>query len=1101
MYSWMVLAGLIVFILCLFIIYREHRVEGFVTQDSNSLQAQRQLLQFEQEHRSNDLARVISPSTALSPDSVNQSIFQAIPTSTTKTSSLTTLVSQSLGFGGIDDRSDKTGPGVENTGMVQDKINFCESLPVGCDFSDPRMSECGICLKQGVSSTGKPWKGGMYISSEDQIRANQVAIANGVPAQYKPTVGSCNPAYFVLEKDSCSVRLNQVECSETTAVSNDNKCAQCYGSAGPLLYVGAKPRSFNAILNVSHPGVYGPMVVRYGTNMAQLESSTKPILDPKQLSITISEGDTISIQINGFPKVWCAWLSSADGKRRLGIDIGEQSISPNNAIGVIGDKRSMKVASAFSKETGYSAFATLVPNTVMWYGRRESMNGIPLSAKYGSTDVLAKILALGGSQDIKVPSDLGTNARSTNSTLVVRMDDGRPHFIPDGSVLKRSLLQNSVTITLQCPATLDDPYYQMDLQACPTGPLIFTPAGAGMMGSHSCYKADGLFNPSVFCIQDLFTGAGGTEQGTLYPNDQASADAIIQKNGSGQPDLDATVSFLSDLGSKANYGTDGAGRPVSITEFKDASMKMLGTSPKNLCEGPNKDTGPHLPACLDYLWRTSGNPGSDSTNYSFCSAAGRLAPLNPDGTPNEENVAVANDMGPITAIQAYYKAIYDAAQDTKDFTQWSNAMANCYNATVKEPEFDPKTCEAPTLPGINIISATYGKNCGQLPGNRTKALQDLANAKDSFVYRWDPNATGGDPAGGCGKNIDFTYKCGNGPVKSVHIENPDAEDIDITCVTTADPKVQGINILDATYGKNCPKSNFGNRTRFFKGLAHGKPSIDYTFNYTQTGGDTHPGCGKELDINYNCDGGPTQTLKYPSEAGYNSQISINCEPAKLVAWFDASDINANGSSVQNKSEILVWKDKSGEGNHAVKGSWGRSPIVINNAQNNLSVLDLNGGTQMNFKLGTSTKKYSIFTVQRAKGQGWSRLLNGMGSKGVDGYLYYGLGPATDVFYTMIGDGDWQGKESNNPQVYLNNRWTQTDLITNGTSSITSAEGTMQQKVTWTPLGEINGINIGSHGNGGQEWNGQVAEIMVFSGTVNSAQAQKIRNDMRKKWGL
>jgi hypothetical protein len=1101
MYSWMALAGLIVFILCLFIIYREQGAEGFVTQDSDTLKAQRQLLQFEQEHRSNDLARVMSPSSTLSPDSVNKSIFQAIPTSSTSTTSLTTLVAQSLGFGGIDDRSSKSGPGVENTGMVQDKINFCESLPVDCDFSDPRMAECGMCLKDGISSTGKKMKGGMYISSEDQIRANQVAAANGTFAQYKPTVGTCNPAFFVVEKEMCLARQNQLECANTTAVTDSNKCGQCFGSAGPLLYVGAKPRSFNAILNVSHPGVYGPMRVTYGSTTAQVESSTKTILDPTQVALKITEGDTIKILINGFPKVWCAWLSSTDGKRNVSIDVGEQAISPDKAIGVIGDKRSMKISSALSKESGYSAFSTLVPNTVMWYGRLESMNGIPISAKYGTTDVLAKVLSLGGSQDISVPTDLGVKTGSSASTLVVKLDNGRNYFIPDGSSLKGSLLQNSVTITLQCPATLDDPYYQMDLQACPTGPIVFTPAGAGMMGSHSCYKADGSFNPSVFCLQELFTGAGGTEHGTLYPNDQVGADAIVQKNSSGQPDLDLTSAFLNDLGSKAIYGTDGAGKPASLAEFKDASMKMLGTSPKNMCDGPNKNTGPHLPACLDYLWRTSGNPGSDSTNYSFCSAAGKLAPLNPDGSPNEQNVAAANDMGSVTTVQAYYKSIFDAAQNTKDFSKWSIAMSNCYNASVQEPTFDPASCDPPSVPGINIISATYGKNCnGVIQGNRTKALQNLANGKDSFQYSWDYNATGGDPAGGCGKNLDIIYNCSGGPTKNLHIERPEGEEIDINCSPSA-TAVKGINILDATYGKNCTKANVGNRTRFFKGLAQGKPSLDYTYNYTQSGGDPHPGCYKQLDINYTCDGGPPQTLHFAGEAGYNSQVSISCEPATLIAWFDASDINGDGSTLPNKSVIKQWVDKSGKGNHAVRGNWGKDPIILNNAQNNLSVVDVNGGTQMNFNLGTSTSKYSIFTVQYARGAGWSRLLNGMGSKGVDGYLYYGLGPATNIFYTMLGDGAWQGKESNNPQVSLNGRWSQVDLITNGSSSISSADGTIQQRVTWTPLGALNGINIGSHGNGGQEWTGMIAEIMVFTGTLNSTQAQTVRNNLRKKWGI
>ncbi len=1090
------------FILCLFVIYMD-KAEGFVTQDSNVLLAQRQQLQFEQEHRTNSLARLMNPSSTLSPDSVRNSVVSQIPTATSSTDTLLTLVGQSLGYGGVDDTSGKTGPSIENTGLLQQKINFCESLPVNCDLNDPKMAECGMCLEGGTNSTGKPWIGGMYISSDDQIRANQDAKTNGGRAKYTPTIGKCNSAYFVVDKETCTARQNQLLCKNTTAPTNDNKCAQCYGSSGPLLYVGAKPKSFNAYLNVSHPGVYPTMKITIGSNatVLQVASSNKPLLDPKQIAITITEGDTIRLEIFGMPKVWCAWLSSVDGKRNVGIDIGEQSISPAQAIGIIGDKRSMRVTRTFSKESGFSNFIATVPNTVMWYARRETMNGIPVSAKYGSSDILSKILAIGGTKNISVPEDLGFTAGKSTQTLVVTKDDGRSHFVTDGSQLKRTLLQNQVTLVLQVPATLDDPYYDMDVEACPSGPIIYTPAGAGMMGSNSCYNGDGSFNPSVFCLQDLFTGAGGTEQGTLYPNDQNGVNAILQKNSGGKPDLEATSAFLSDLGSKANYGTDGTGKPVSMAEYQDASMKMLGTTPKNLCDGPNKDTGPHLPACLDYLWRTSGNPGSDSTDYSFCSAAGKLAPLNPDGSPNERNVSTANDMGSVATIQTYYKSIYDAARDTKDFNKWSASMADCYNANVSEPPFNPSSCDPPPGPGINIVEATYGKNCGVPAGNRTSALKNLANGKESFTYTWDYEATGGDPAGGCGKNIDITYNCSGGPNKTYHVVRPEGEDIDITCSSSRDPTVQGINILDATYGKNCAGSNIGNRTRFFKSLANGKQSLDFNYLYTQTGGDPYPGCPKEMHINYNCNGGPTQSIYIPGESGINSNISMNCMPdAELIAHFLPSE---DAKNMENGAPLTTFKDYSGKGNDATMGV-GRPPIVVKNAVNNRSVVDVANGSQMNFNLGTSTNKYSIFTVQMAPGsaRGWSRLLNGEGSKGKDGYLYYGLGPATTTFLTMLGDGGWQNAESNQPHVTITGKWSQMDLICNGTTSKSSVDGTQQQTVRWPVApGAINRINIGSDGGGGQAWTGMIAEIMVFNGVVNPAQADKIRAGQRSRWGL
>jgi len=794
MYSWLVLGGLIVFTMCLFIIYKNSNTEGFLTQDPKSLLAQRQQLQFEEERRQNDLARVINPSTNHSPDAVDQSMRQALATSTNKTPSLQTLIMDNLGFGTTD--GSKPQPWIEQTGMVQAKINFCESLPVNCDFSDPRMAECGFCHKDGKNSKGVKWKGGLYISSDDQIRANQLAVSSGQPAVYAPTVGFCAASNFTLVKENCEARQSQMECENTTALTAGGNCGQCYGSSGPLLFVGPKPKAFNAILNVSHPGAGGTKVTYGSANtVVNIAPSSKRILDPQTVSIVLVENASITIQVTGMPAVWCAWLSSDDGKRVISVDVGETSISPDKAIGVVGDKRSLVVTRAFATETKFPAYSATVPNTVMWY-RRGTIPGIPVSAMYGTTDVLTKVLTMAiQNKNINVPADVG----SSGSTLVVTMDNGRSYYTPDGSSLAAQKIFNQVTVGLTCPGTLADPYYQLDIQACPTGPMVHTPTGAGILGSNSCYNAEGAFNPTVFCLQELFAGAGGTSNGTLYPSTQAKANALVRNDAKG-PSIEATSELLNDLGNKATYGTDRAGRPLSMSEFIDASQKMLGQTPANLCDGPNKNTGPHIPACLDSLWK--------KTNCT----TGKLAPLNPDGTPNEENISNANDMGSVSAIEAYYQSISAAANNTSDFPAWSKAMANCYNANVVEPELNANSCKP--LPGINIIEASYGKNCnGALKGNRTSMFQELTNGLYSF---------------------------------------------------------------------------------------------DYTYNYTQTGGDPAPGCGKTLVIDYKCDDGKPKTFTAPSEAGFNGVVNLLCPPPNSIGTMEADGLPPMLISVKIKDPNGAW---------------------------------------------------------------------------------------------------------------------------------------------------------------------------------------------------
>lgn len=91
--------------------------------------------------------------------------------------------------------------------------------------------------------------------------------------------------------------------------------------------------------------------------------------------------------------------------------------------------------------------------------------------------------------------------------------------------------------------------------------------------------------------------------------------------------------------------------------------------------------------------------------------------------------------------------------------------------------------------------------------------------------------------------------------------------------TTLNP----IKIIEASYGMNCNPALRGNRTTLFSNLADGKGSLDYVYDYTQTGGDPAHGCPKTLEVKYKC-GDDENTITAPPEAGFNSQISIKCGP-------------------------------------------------------------------------------------------------------------------------------------------------------------------------------------------------------------------------------
>jgi hypothetical protein len=86
-----------------------------------------------------------------------------------------------------------------------------------------------------------------------------------------------------------------------------------------------------------------------------------------------------------------------------------------------------------------------------------------------------------------------------------------------------------------------------------------------------------------------------------------------------------------------------------------------------------------------------------------------------------------------------------------------------------------------------------------------------------------------------------------------------------------------LSVTEASYGVNCNPSLRGNKTKLFQQLANsGQDLSNYVFDHTKTGGDPSPGCAKTLEIKYTCVDGPSNTFIVPAEAGYNSQVNLQC---------------------------------------------------------------------------------------------------------------------------------------------------------------------------------------------------------------------------------
>jgi hypothetical protein len=797
------LIGLIVLAMILLVWVGGARAEGFTTVDLAAAKAQRQQLQMEGERRYNDLGRLQTSGNTLSPDLVDAAITQPLAKPSAGVASLLTLVNSSVGLGG--GALAGRGSGVEQTGAVAEKIRFCESLPLDCSkLDDPRAAECGMCHRDGLDSTGKAHRGGMYISADDIIRANEKA--EGGRAFYQPTVGTCKPQNFTLMRDNCQIREAQLTCQSAGAATAANQCGQCYGAAPAgatgLLFVGPKPRVFTAVLVLSHPGMHswqgtGTVVTMPDGSTVNVPASSRPLLDPQTVYLNnIKEGDTIGIKVFGVPMVWCAWLTSPDGNRSVGIDIGLQNESANPGLVIAGDKRSALITKAVSQLNAadgnlantWATFQQQVPNTVMWYARRdEVLHGGILSAQYGSTgsavmDVTSQMKGFAGAYaDVTVgPSAFGSDpAPGTPKNLVLYLDNGNSFNVADGATISKDRLNNSANLSVMIPATLVDPAFPDDKADCPTGPIVFTEVGAGLMGAHSCFKPDGSFNATQYCLQELFLAAGGTQSGTGFPNTDAKVAALVKNNS-----LDDTVAYLNNLGSIAQYGVDTNGGMVpfsssdpTVITVQSASQLMLGKTLSNPCDGPNAATGPQSPECLDFLWRTAGAQSMPTTDsapgfYGYCSKGAPGAPLRADGSINEDNVGAANALGSVTAIRQAYSTLHARTQNSANFQDQNAAMQQCFGVAATPPPPKPFSC----VPEVFNVCPGGGYT---LTPDEAKAVCEAAGARQATPQEIQDAQTRGANWCACGWANDATsyypmnkilpeygYGCGNVGVNS-----------------------------------------------------------------------------------------------------------------------------------------------------------------------------------------------------------------------------------------------------------------------------------------------------------------------------------------------
>ena len=233
-------------------------------------------------------------------------------------------------------------------------------------------------------------------------------------------------------------------------------------------------------------------------------------------------------------------------------------------------------------------------------------------------------------------------------------------------------------------------------------------------------------------------------------------------------------------------------------------------------------------------------------------------------------------------------------------------------------------------------------------------------------------------------------------------------------------------------------------------------------------------------------------------------------PANLTggmsAWFDAAD---TASIVSSGGSVSQWKDKSGNGHHAVQGTVASQPTTGVDTLNGLNVLTTNGNDSMK-------ADYSIFnsrvTMNATVIIVFKTDINDTSFEGVFGGCN---GAAFSYVEIGVSGGNRAPRVNSRSTPSLDslsyvtaNFYTSAGIVVAQTTPTTLdvwANGDLQSTLstsTMTATVNVGGINIG-HRDAGSTGGliGQLAEVIVLQDIVLSAtDRQLIEGYLRKKWG-
>lgn len=254
----------------------------------------------------------------------------------------------------------------------------------------------------------------------------------------------------------------------------------------------------------------------------------------------------------------------------------------------------------------------------------------------------------------------------------------------------------------------------------------------------------------------------------------------------------------------------------------------------------------------------------------------------------------------------------------------------------------------------------------------------------------------------------------------------------------------------------------------------------------------------------------TVLAAYRPKGKGNRALTSPLQIGGCVLWLDGAD---TASVTQSSNAISQWNDKSASGYHVSQSTGAAKPSYAN-TQNGRKVLTFDGGDSLTrVSVTLNFTGLTMFVVARrdvnAAYHGlWTHNYNGATGRGV--FLAGGANGAwQNNDLVCVGRGYGNSDPGNAPQATATTNTLMTDgawhlfeaaLGSGGANDIKidGATQTLRDTKVGSSVSETGDIVVGAS-NLGDNLSGRIAEIIVYSGVLTSAQRAAVRKYLRKKW--